>query len=76
VLKDAARLAFIGIAMGLAGALWVTRLLTSMLYGVSTHDPITYIGAFAILATVALAASAIPARRATRCDPLLALRHD
>jgi putative ABC transport system permease protein len=76
VLKDAARLALIGIAVGLAGALWVTRLLTSMLYGVSTHDPVTYVGAFALLTTVALAASAIPARRATRCDPLLALRHD
>jgi putative ABC transport system permease protein len=76
VLKDAARLALIGIALGLAGALWVTRLLASMLYGVSAHDPVTYVGAFAILTTVALTASAIPARRATRCDPLLALRHD
>jgi predicted permease len=76
VLKDAARLAVAGMAVGLLCALWATRLLASLLYGVSAHDPVTYVGAFIIVAAVALAASAFPARRATKCDPLLALRQD
>ena len=76
VLKHAARLALAGITVGLLCALWITRLLASLLYGVSAHDPITYAGAFLLVAAVALAASAFPARRATKCDPLLALRQD
>jgi putative ABC transport system permease protein len=76
VLKDAAKLAFLGMALGLASALWATRLLASLLYGVSTHDPLTYAGAFILLGAVALAASAVPAGRAARCDPLLSLRSE
>ena len=76
VLKDAARLALLGMAVGLVGALWLTRLLASLLYGVSPHDPLTYGGAVILLAIVALAASAVPARRAARCDPLRALRRE
>jgi predicted permease len=76
VLKHAVRLAVTGIALGLLCALWATRLLASLLYGVSAHDPVTYVGAFILVAAVALAASASPARRATKCDPLLALRQN
>ena len=76
VMKHAAHLAVSGMAVGLLCALWTTRLLASLLYGVSAHDPITYAGTFILVAAVALAASLSPARRATKCDPLLALRQD
>jgi len=76
VLKHAAQLVVAGMAVGLLCALWATRLLASLLYGVSAHDPVTYVGAFVLVGAVALAASASPARRATKCDPLLALRQD
>ncbi|HUK19784.1 MAG TPA: ABC transporter permease [Bryobacteraceae bacterium] len=76
VLKHAGRLAVAGMAVGLLCALWATRLLASLLYGVSAHDPVTYVGVLILLAAVALAASASPARRATKCDPLLSLRQD
>lgn len=76
VMKHAARLVVAGMAAGLVCALWATRLLASLLYGVSAHDPITYGGAFILVAAVAVAASLSPARRATKCDPLLALRQD
>ncbi|HKE23455.1 MAG TPA: ABC transporter permease [Bryobacteraceae bacterium] len=74
VLKEAARLAAAGMAVGMATALWLTRLVASMLYGVSAHDPATYAGALLLLGVAALAASAVPARRAVACDPLPALR--
>ena len=76
VVKHAARLAAAGMALGLLGALWATRLLASLLYGVSAHDPVTYAATFILVAAVALAASLSPAQRATKCDPLLALRQD
>jgi ABC-type antimicrobial peptide transport system permease subunit len=76
VLKHAAQLVVAGMAVGLLCALWATRLLASLLYGVSAHDPVTYVGVFVLVGAVALAASASPARRATKCDPLLALRQD
>jgi putative ABC transport system permease protein len=76
VLKHAGKLAVAGMTVGLLCALWTTQLLASLLYGVSAHDPVTYAGTFAVVAAVALAASLSPARRATKCDPLLALRQD
>ena len=76
VLKHAALLAAAGMSVGLVCALWATRLLASLLYGVSAHDPVTYAGALILVAAVALAASASPARRAAKCDPLMALRQD
>lgn len=69
-------LAGIGIAIGLIGSLAVTRLLASLLYGVTATDPLTMIAVAALLALVALAACLIPARRAARIDPLMALRHE
>ena len=62
--------------LGLAGALALNYLLRSQLYGVSPADPVTYIGVALILGLVALLASYIPARRATRVDPLVALRYE
>jgi putative ABC transport system permease protein len=66
----------IGVAAGLGGAYFFTRLLHSLLVGVGDHDPLTFLLAPAVLATVALVASCIPARRASLLDPVLALRRD
>ena len=64
----------IGVAIGLAGAWGLTRLISSLLFGVSATDPATFAGIALLLITVALAASLLPARRAALADPLLALR--
>jgi len=69
-------LAAIGLAIGAAGSLAVTRLLGSMLFEVRPGDPVTLIGVSLVLMLVALAACYIPARRASRVDPLVALRHE
>jgi len=76
ILAHAARLAGFGIALGLAGALVLTRLMGSMLFGVAARDFSTYAAAAFGLALVALAASYIPARRAMGLDPVRALRHE
>ena len=65
---------FIGLIIGVSAALGLTRLLSSMLFGVSAEDPITYLTVMLLLGTVALAACYIPARRATRIQPMTALR--
>ena len=63
-----------GIVAGLAGALLVARLMTTMVYGVRVTDPLTYGAVAALLGVIAVLASYIPARRATRIDPLVAMR--
>jgi len=76
VLRDGAKMALAGVTIGLVSALALTRLMTSMLFGVSAHDPITVAGVVSLLTFVAFAACCIPARRATRIDPMVALRND
>jgi len=69
-------LAAIGVAIGTAASFGVTRFLGSMLYDVKPSDPLTLVSVTALLLLVALAACYIPARRATRVDPLVALRYE
>ena len=69
-------LSLIGVVIGLAASLMLTRYLASLLYGVSSTDPATITSVALLLITVALLACSIPARRATRVDPMSALRHD
>jgi putative ABC transport system permease protein len=80
ILKDVLiygmRLTFAGLALGLAGALAGMRLLSSLLYGVNSTDAITFLVASVVLSTVALLASLVPANRATRVDPIVALRYE
>jgi ABC-type antimicrobial peptide transport system permease subunit len=76
VLGHGMKMALGGVALGLAAALGLTRLLGQMLYGVSATDPATFTAIALLLTTVALAACFIPAWRATKVDPLVALRHD
>jgi putative ABC transport system permease protein len=76
VVSQGARLAVFGIVLGLAGALGLTRLLSTLLFGVGARDPLTFAGVGIVLAVVALVAVWLPARRATRVDPLVALRHE
>jgi ABC-type antimicrobial peptide transport system permease subunit len=75
VLKDGARMTLIGIVLGLVGALGLTRLMRSMLYGVKPTDPLTFISVAAVLGTIAMLACYVPARRAMKVDPIEALRH-
>ncbi len=70
------QLTLIGLAIGAAGALALTRLLASLLFGISPRDPVTLIGVAAVLSAVALLACYIPARRAAAVDPLVALRYE
>ena len=76
VLSEGLRLALIGIAIGAAGSLALARLLANFLYAIPLTDPITYVAVALLLIAVALMACYIPALRATRLDPLIALRCD
>jgi putative ABC transport system permease protein len=76
VLGQGARAALLGIAAGIAAALALTRLMASLLFGVSASDPLTFLAVATLLTLVALSASYIPARRAMRVDPMVALRHE
>ena len=69
-------LTLIGIVVGAGGAFWLTRLMKSMLFGVSATDPATFIAIALLLSVVALLATYIPARRATKVNPLVALRYE
>ena len=74
VLSGGLKLVALGIALGLTGAFALTRMLETMLFGVTAHDPVVFAGNAALLIVVAGVACAVPALRATRVDPIVALR--
>jgi putative ABC transport system permease protein len=76
IVGEGLRFALLGVGVGLAASLALTRLLQSFLFGVSAYDPMTFAGVAMLLIFVALAASFVPARRATRVDPMVALRYE
>jgi predicted permease len=76
VLSHSVNMAFLGVVIGITASLALTRLMSKMLYGVSATDPATFLAVAVVLTFVALAASYIPARRATRVDPIVALRYE
>ena len=74
IVGQGARLAAVGIIAGVAGAFALSRVMAGLLYGVSATDPLTYAALAVVLAAVAVGACAVPARRAVRVDPAVALR--
>ncbi len=76
ILGHGAKMALIGVAVGIAASLALARLMARLLFGVSAYDPLTFLTVACLLILVALAASYIPARRAMRVDPMVALRYE
>ena len=76
VVNHGMKLAVIGIGLGIAGGLMVARLIASLLFGIAPTDLPTFVGVGVVLVMVAFAASYIPALRATKVDPMVALRYE
>jgi ABC-type antimicrobial peptide transport system permease subunit len=76
VVGGGVRLAVLGLAIGIGAALLLTRLMTGLLYGVQPTDPLTFVGVSAVLGASSILACYIPARKATKIDPMVALRYE
>ncbi|MBS1854602.1 MAG: ABC transporter permease [Acidobacteria bacterium] len=76
VLREGLGVTLVGVALGIAGALALSRVMAGYVYGISSTDPVTFVAASALLTGVALVASLVPARRAARVDPMAALRYE
>jgi putative ABC transport system permease protein len=76
VIRQGMRLVLIGLCIGLVGAIALTRVIATLLLGVGAKDPLTFVAVAALLSIVAFVACYIPGRRATRVDPLTALRYE
>jgi putative ABC transport system permease protein len=76
LIKQGMTLVILGVTLGLLGSFALTRVMTSLLFDVSASDPLTYAGAALLLSSLALLACYLPARRGTRVDPLVAIRHE
>ena len=76
ILGQGSRITVMGVSLGLSGAFLLTRLMSKLLYGVTASDPAIFTAVAILLAMTALAACYIPALRAVRLDPLVALRHE
>jgi ABC-type antimicrobial peptide transport system permease subunit len=76
ILRQAMALTAIGTALGIVCTFYATRVLQEMLFGVSPHDPLTFGAVIALILAVALVASYVPARRATKVDPMVSLRYE
>ena len=76
VVGNGMKLVAIGVVVGLAGAFWLTRYMSALLYGVKPTDPSTYVAVALVLLAVAFLATYIPARRAAQVDPVIALRYE
>ena len=76
IVGNALKIVVIGVTIGVVVALIATRVMASMMFGVGTNDPVTFVGICVLIACVALIASWLPARRASRVDPLVAIRYD
>jgi putative ABC transport system permease protein len=76
VLGQGAKMALLGVVVGIAAAVGLMRLMANQLFGISSYDPLTFVSVALLLALVALVACYLPARRAVRVDPIIALRHE
>ena len=76
ILREGLTLSLIGLALGLVGAVWLGQLLSGLVFGVTAADPVTFVAVSALLTAVAAAACYMPARRAARIDPVVALKYE